>query len=258
MIPMVGSSNNNILVKVKEEDVDEYFWEYHSIKPGELNACTERHNAYEKYVRDILNFLKPSGNVLSIGCGDGVNEIYMKTLSDDIDNMIGLDLVPEKMKSLSGVCNRIHLENISGICGDGRNLPFREKCFDTVMLIEVLSHAYDMKGGFNQRVLLDASTRPLKRGGKLLILDFNNGMNPRMIMRHHRLLKGGDIENLVNPYKMTSMLKEMGFSGFGILPYTHLWGRRSKPKRLIGKYMLKSTFTGLLISTGFMLKAVKN
>ena len=80
----------------------------------------------------IERILRSAGSsILDIGCGDGR---YVGALLPHGHEAYGLDLTPEPYNS-----------NISHylIKGDARHLPFKDRSFDTVLLINVLEHVDD-------------------------------------------------------------------------------------------------------------------
>jgi SAM-dependent methyltransferase len=205
-----------------------------------------------KYVRDTINFVKPQGRLLSVGCGFGVIEILMKDMRKGIDEVVGIDIVPEKIQHMSGLARKLGIDRFESVRGDGVRLPFPEESFDCVMQIESLSHVGD------PRRALSEATRVLKRGGTLLVLDFNNGMNPRCIYRSWKLKRLQNItENVTNPYFVGAELRSLDVGRIEIKPYNFpakmkgfrkdFWGIMNQYDRL-----------AIFFSIGFMLKGRKN
>jgi SAM-dependent methyltransferase len=78
-------------------------------------------------------FLNHSGErVLDIGCGKGT---YLKFLHENGKDVIGLELDPR--------LSRIARNFGEVILGDVQHLPFREACFDTALLGDLLEHLED-------------------------------------------------------------------------------------------------------------------
>jgi SAM-dependent methyltransferase len=90
------------------------------------------------------------GTVLDIGCADGS---IRKSLTR-ISKYHGLDY-PSTAKGLYGTRPEIF--------GDARRLPFQDRSFDTVMLLDVLEHVPDPELALNE------ASRVLRLGGRLLI-----------------------------------------------------------------------------------------
>jgi SAM-dependent methyltransferase len=78
-------------------------------------------------------FLNQSGErVLDVGCGEGA---YLKFLHENGKDVIGLELDPR--------LSRIARNFGEVVLGDVQHLPFREACFDTALLGDLLEHLED-------------------------------------------------------------------------------------------------------------------
>lgn len=248
----------NIFDIIKPENVDDYFWKYYNVKPkNQDDRKQELHQDETKYITDICGFGEPYGKLLSVGCGYGINEIYMGYISENVEKIVGVDLEKKKIKSMNNIVNKIGNNSVYSIHGNGKKLPFKDEDFDYVMMIEVLSHACNGKSSsFNQKKLIRDVSRVLKPGGTLLAIDFNNAMNPIMLVRSKRLKNRGTIENPVNPYYLKSILKELNYSDFSTKPYTPCWEKRSGLEKCIDDFIRKTPFN-ILNTTGFMFKSKK-
>ncbi|UCE74900.1 MAG: class I SAM-dependent methyltransferase [Methanomassiliicoccales archaeon] len=223
--------------------IDEYFWEYYE------NFTTKR---LRTYVEDICDFFNPSGNVLSIGCGHGLNEILMSDMCQEVINIKGIDLVEFKIKSMNEIIDLLGLENVVGIHADGMKMDFSDEFFDTIIIIESLSHAD------NQHQMLKEAARVLKKKGAVFVLDFNNGANPRIWIRSWKQRHFEEtIENIVNPYFIRNRLLKMGFKDIVIEPYRHGRSFGHLRRMMLSKNMELPSKLYLFVSKGFMLKGRK-
>src|SRR5690348_7110743 len=75
---------------------------------------------------DILS----SGSVLDVGCGDGTIDVLITETRPDVE-IIGVDV-------LARPSAQIHVRPF-----DGRQLPFSDRSFNTVMFVDVLHHTED-------------------------------------------------------------------------------------------------------------------
>lgn len=74
------------------------------------------------------------GNVLSIGCGDGLE---LEALGTIVDNVFGLDLSPDKVEIARA-------KGLKATEGRMEELPFKDKEFDIVWCSHTLEHAEDL------------------------------------------------------------------------------------------------------------------
>lgn len=224
-------------------EIDDYFWKYYE------NVTTKK---MEEYIRVVLNYVNLSGKVLSIGCGHGLNEIVMVDMCDDIESILGIDIVEFKINSMNEIIDILSCENIEGIVGDGMKLDFPSESFDCVVIIESLSHVDD------QHQVLKEAVRVLKRDGTIFLMDFNNGANIRIWFRSWKLKKFEDtIENIVNPYFVKNRLADMGFSDIIIKPYRHYRSFGYLRSMFLSRGVELPPIFYLLVSKGFMLKGKK-
>jgi ubiquinone/menaquinone biosynthesis C-methylase UbiE len=223
-----------------KDSIDEYFWKYYE------NYTIKK---FEEYIRDICCFTKPKGKVISIGCGHGLNEVFMADMCNDIEEIHGLDIVQEKIISMNKIIDILNLKNIESIVGNAIKIRFPNEKFDTVIIIESLSHIND------QNQVLKEAVRVLQKGGLIFILDFNNGANPRILYKcwKENRKKGID-ERPVNPYFIRSRLKDLGIGDIIIKPYLYTPLFDKLGIKLIFKDV---TWFHLLWTRGFMLKGKK-
>jgi len=97
----------------------------------------ESKNPFSKYIHrkrlnKILVFLRDIDNVLDVGCGDGY---YLER----INNAIGLDISRIRAKRAKERSNK------QVIVATAERMPFKESCFDGILLSEVLEHLSNPK-----------------------------------------------------------------------------------------------------------------
>lgn len=232
------------ILREHKDSIDDYFWQYYKNMTSEL---------IEEYVRDICYFSKPSGNLLSIGCGHGINEILIADMCKEVETIFGLDIIDVKIRSMNEIINILNFKNIKGVLGDGTKVGFPNEYFDTVILIESLSHVNDQFQPLNEAL------RVLKKQGRIFVLDFNNGANPRILYRcwKENRLKGVIDENPVNPYFIRNRLQNIGVNNIIIQPYRFSTFFNKLGGKLGTKAPYIPTWFQLLMTTGFMLKGEK-
>jgi SAM-dependent methyltransferase len=224
--------------------IDEYFWNYYK------DSTT---NSVKEYIGDICRFAKPSGKVLSIGCGHGINEIFMTDMCKDVETVTGMDIVDVKIASMNAIINILNFDSVSGLIGDGTNLDFSDESFDYLIIIESLSHVDD------QYIALKEAIRVLKKGGGVFVLDFNNGANPRILYKcwKENRMKGEIDERPVNPFYVRNRLRELDVSNIIIKPYGFTPFFTSLRQKLFSNRKEIPYWIGLLWTKGFMLKGEK-
>ncbi len=229
------------ILQQNRESIDESFWEYYKDMVPEVQ---------QRYIMDICEYIEPCGDILSIGCGHGIIEMVMAQKYGEIKSIMGIDIMDFKIKTMNAIGNILDIEKINGSVGDAGKLDFPSGSFDIAMLIESLSHVED-----RVRALKEAS-RVLRKGGKLFVLDLNNGANPRILYsrwRYNRKLGLID-ENPVNPYQVKNTLNEIGMRNIHITSYKNGRYLKMYDETFFQKM---PTWFRLLFSVGFMLKGVK-
>jgi ubiquinone/menaquinone biosynthesis C-methylase UbiE len=98
----------------------------------------------------LAEYLSQRADVLDVGCGDGMISRLVQKTRPDI-SIRGIDVVPRPQTYI-----QVDLF-------DGKQIPFPDSAFDTVVLVDVLHHTTD------PRVLLDECSRVSK--GNVLIKD---------------------------------------------------------------------------------------
>ena len=237
-----GKDIFNIINKNKEL-IDDYFWKYYK------NITTDWIITHTK---NICEFFNPYGDLLSIGCAYGLNEMYLCDMSKDITSVTGIDIIEFKIQTMNRILKLLGKENIIGILANGMKMDFPDQSFDTIIIIESLSHA-----DVQDKVLKEAA-RVLKKNGSIFVLDFNNGANPRVWIRSWKQKHFEDIiENVVNPYYVRNRVLKLGFKDIVIKPYGHYRSFDYLKNMLQSKRMNLPSKFYLFVSKGFMLKGRK-
>jgi len=87
-----------------------------------------------------------SGNILDIGCGNG---ILLPTLSKVNGMIIGLD-IHESLPSVKTYLNKNNFKNISLIQADTHSLPFKRSTFNSILLISTFDHLHKPRLALNE------------------------------------------------------------------------------------------------------------
>lgn len=154
---------------------------------------------YLQYHEDMLEFadFDPHGkDVLEVGSGFGVVLVWLASRGARTQ---GLEIVSSQVEDVQTYLARLPAElrdRVNVRQGSAARMPFGQSSFDFVMAIESVSHYLDYKQ------FLAETHRVLRPGGKLLIADGNNGLNPaiRRNRRHIWALHERDIDDPDDPW----------------------------------------------------------
>ena len=117
---------------------------------------------YQRVQRMLDRFASGAGRILDMGCGFGVNTVYI--LRHLRIPVVGLELNAMK---LTEAVRAFQLEpkpkDIEWVCGEASKPPFRSASFDCILFTEVLEHLLDPSAGL-------ATCRTLLVEGGLLLL----------------------------------------------------------------------------------------
>ena len=154
---------------------------------------------YVRYHEDILRFadFDPTDkSALDAGSGFGVVLLWLATRGARAH---GLEIVPWMVDDVRKYLELLPAEiseRISVREGNASQIPYDGSSFDLVLAIEALSHYLRYKP------FLAEAHRVLRPGGKLLIVDGNNGLNPIIRRQCQRIwaLHERDIVDDVDPW----------------------------------------------------------
>jgi SAM-dependent methyltransferase len=99
--------------------------------------------------------LAPGGSVLEVGCGSGMGLPYLQAHSQMV---VGGDYTMALLQEA-----RRHLPDANLVRIDAQRLPFRSRCFDAVLMLEMIYYLADQEAAFSE------CKRVLKPGGKLMV-----------------------------------------------------------------------------------------
>lgn len=112
-------------------------------------------------------------NVLELGCGKGVNSIFLAGENPDV-NFLGIDLTPLHISY--ALKKSQDLKNVRFAIGNFQALDFIEdQTFNIIFEVESICHATEMK------MLLNEAYRILKPGGRFIVID---GFREKQFSQH--------------------------------------------------------------------------
>ena len=247
----------NIFESVKPGSVANGFWAYYEVDSMNANVNPQAH--FLRFMAAISGFVRPSGDVLSVGCGYGLNEVLLSFLCPGVD-IVGVDILDDlksdaKIRSMKEISKQVQSDGVAPLLADGGRLPFRDETFDCALAIDSLSHAdynrEDRRLEQSQGLLVKEMSRVVRPGGQLAVID-NSAMSPRNVMR-----KSGSSCHPVNPFYLRSVLRRLGYQQVHIAPYYDLTANTSVSARFMGTVLKRSHALSLLVSPFFMLSGRK-
>jgi ubiquinone/menaquinone biosynthesis C-methylase UbiE len=159
-----------------------------------------RDRAYREDLLDLAG-VAPGHCVLDIGCGTGTQAIAAWRRSQPGGSVIGVD-ISERMLAAARRKARHASLDIGFYHADGAQLPFEDDRFDVVTITTVM---HMVPQGRRRRCLREAS-RVLRRGGRLLLIDYAGDPADRS----HWTAKHG-LHRLFDLHSLRDPLSEEGF-----------------------------------------------
>jgi SAM-dependent methyltransferase len=150
-----------------------------------------------RYYSDLLRLARvfpPSCDVLEVGSGFGLGLLLVAELG--VRRAHGVELVPWMVEYARRAARAASVDNVVFDVGDAVGLSIEDESFDLVLALEAVSHYLDYVP------FLDEAHRVLRPGGKLLISDGNNGLNPwtRLKTRAVWALHERDVATVDHPW----------------------------------------------------------
>jgi SAM-dependent methyltransferase len=112
-----------------------------------------------------LGNINSGDQVLDLGCGAGVDAIIAAMMAGPEGSVVGLDIVPEMLKTAGSNLRLTQLANVTFKNASGEKLPFLDDTIDVVISNGVINLIPD-----KERVLKEL-IRVLKSGGRLMMAD---------------------------------------------------------------------------------------
>ena len=160
--------------------------------------------------------LKAFGNVLSIGCGDGLFEVLLSPIAEQI---VALDISPEAIEVARENAQRKGFKNLDFRCMSVTEMDFKEQ-FDAVICLSFLHHVT----GEALTSLLQQTFKLLKPGGFFYSVDpYRDGLLRRigraiLGSRYHKYHSPDEVE--MHPKEFIPELMSAGYANIQI-GYTH-------------------------------------
>jgi ubiquinone/menaquinone biosynthesis C-methylase UbiE len=121
------------------------------------------------YREDLLNLasVAPGDRVLDVGCGTGTQAIAAWRRTQPGGSVVGVDISPNMLAVARGKARRAGFD-IASQHADAARLPFEGDQFDVVTITTVMHMVPEGR----HRLSLREASRVLRRGGRLLLIDY--------------------------------------------------------------------------------------
>jgi len=127
----------------------------------------------------ILNAvnIKPDSVVADLGCGSGY---FTVPLAAKAKKVYGIDVQKEMIDYLREKIRKLKIKNVTLIVSKPSEIPLENESIDVLLSVNTL-HEFD-----NRKRMIDEMKRVVKKGGRLLIVDFmkkDTGFGPPVTIR---------------------------------------------------------------------------
>jgi SAM-dependent methyltransferase len=161
----------------------------------------ERHyspgRTWEATLRGVLGLCKPA-QALDIASGDGA---IAELLARRSEQVVCLDI---SQRVLDAARRRLaHLDNVDFVCGDMEKLPFEERSFDQVLLLNCLTYAKEP-----ERAIREAA-RVLRTGGSLIAVTLAPHQHQRIVERYNHRQNGFEPSELKRLFEAAGLTTEL-------------------------------------------------
>lgn len=157
-------------------------------------------------ITDIEAYVPKRANVLDIGCGYGLLDIYLATTSEQ-RKVVGLDANAQRIRTARVTSQDI--SNIEFLAADllSTDLP---KDIDCILLIDLLHHTTYIQ----QEGLIDSVATLLEQGGKFIIKEIERdfGFKYYWNLFHDKVMTFFDELYYLDEEDLTRTLEDKGFS----------------------------------------------
>lgn len=158
--------------------------------------------------------LKKTDAVLDIGCGVGQESIKCAPW---VKLVTGFDLDVNNIKIAKNIAKDKKMTNVKFlVLSAERNLPFKTKCFDKVLMLDVIEHLK------NREKALREAKRVLKKGGMIFLATDNPQTSWKKFQKEQGLFYYADKDHKYEYSKkeIISLLRKNKFKVISIKPVT--------------------------------------
>lgn len=215
------------IFRKKQEIVN--FWSSFSKNP---DLCRKIQSYYTTKLTFamIINEINLTKEALILDAGCGWGRIAYEFIGRGYNNLIGIDLTFDLLKSFKQTISSIPLVNADAI-----NLPFKSNKFDLVYAVRVLQYIEKIE------LALKEFARVLKIGGKCVIIQPNPKNPYRRIAYHTRLISVSNIKKLLESEGFRNI--RINYYGFSFpklpMPFFECYARIPFLKTMGAFYLIK-------------------
>lgn len=135
----------------------------------------QKKNIKKYFDQLVKKFISNNDLILDYGCGPGTFSIKLSRLTKNYVHSI--DITKSFISECKNNSKKMKIKNIKPKLVKGNKLPFRNKMFDTIVIVDVIHHLENIDRNFKEIY------RVLKDGGKIIIYEPNK-LNPLIAITH--------------------------------------------------------------------------
>ncbi|MGK5094793.1 class I SAM-dependent methyltransferase [Deltaproteobacteria bacterium TL4] len=173
-----------------------------------------------KYFVDVVRpYVQESDRILDFGCGSGA---FLCSIASFCREIVGVDISQKFVEETQTAIQMCELKNAKSMHIPVNTLPFEDKSFDVLMMIDVIHHLE------NIHQTLTEAFRVLKDDGKIIIYEPNK-LNPLLYFLHYIDPNERGLLKLGSPFQYRKVLssymkiQEISFNGIVIGPESSLF-----------------------------------
>ncbi len=140
-----------------------------------IENIIKKRNLVQYFDEKIQSYLSDNFTILDYGCGPGTFLIKLSKLTKS--KLFGVDISSEFIDQSKKNFDRYNIKNIEVHKVEPEKLPFEDKKFDIILVVDVIHHLDDIYKNVKE------IKRVLKSGGKLIIYEPNK-LNPLIWLTH--------------------------------------------------------------------------
>jgi len=142
------------------------YWDDRAKERGHQKNATVKDWHLRDLETDVIKrHLKPSDNVLDIGCGNGDPTLECACV---VRNIVGIDFSETMVEAAKKKLMTRRVRNAEFLCVDAHDLPYKEGEFDSVIVSRLL---INLPTFASKCKVIDEAERVLKNDGLLLLLE---------------------------------------------------------------------------------------
>lgn len=143
--PKTSSDSNRHYRAIISSKNSNYIWGKE--KRFNLGRLIKSESIQKYFYEKVQEYIDDHDTVLEIGCGTGIFMVRIAPLCQEI---VGLDISIDMLLENSNFAKSIQIENVRLVNGSAERLPFADKSFDKIFLIDAIHHIPNISETVNE------------------------------------------------------------------------------------------------------------